>query len=184
MPAEKWSMHLTCSPRETFTQLLLLMGIWHMLPLHLLLCCYSGTYCCSHIICFWSASNICQKPKDTCRIFCSEMEANTFSSPWKTHPCTRITKYHSPCYHEQILLGRPLVSDWTGIKALLTAAFPLILVASEWGPIKDIGMSSNSLWWITKAFPSSCHHSHALASESGDQPRENKKGERWKSTGW
>lgn len=73
---------------------------------------------------------------------------------------------------------------WTGIKALLTGAFPLILMASEWGPIKDTGRSSNSLWWITKAFPSSCHCSSAVLSDSGDQPVEKKKGKKWKSTGW
>lgn len=127
-----------------------------------LLC--SGTYCCSHIICFWSAFNICQKPKGACKVFCSGMEANTFSSSWKMCPCTRVIKYHTPWS----FLGDLWYQIWTGIKALLTGAFSLILMASEWGPIKDTGISSNSLWWITKAFPSGCHRSRAVLSHSGD----------------
>lgn len=125
VPEEKWSMHLSCSPRESSTQLLLLMGVWHMFLLHLLLCCCSGTYCCTHIICFWSAFNICQKPRDTCKIFCSGMEANTFCSPWKMCPCTRIIKYHTPCHHKQIFLGRPLVSDLDWHQGLVNWSFSI-----------------------------------------------------------
>lgn len=104
---------------------------------------------------------------------------------------------HEKCAHAQelsrtilhVIISRSFLGDlwyqiWTGIKALLTGAFPLILMASEWGPIKGTGISSNSLWWITKAFPSGCHHSHAVLPESGDQPTEKKKGKRWKSTVW
>lgn len=42
---------------------------------------------------------------------------------------------------------------WTGIKALLTEFFLFILIASEWGPIRETGICSNGLWWIIKAFP-------------------------------
>lgn len=78
-----------------------------------------------HIICFWLAFNICQKTKDPCKIFCSGMEANTFSSPWKMCPCTRIIKYHTPCYHKQILLGRPLVSDLDWYQGLVNWSFSI-----------------------------------------------------------
>lgn len=101
--------------------------------------------------------------------------------------CARAQELSSTILH--VTISRSFLRDlwyqiWTGIKALLTGAFPLILMASEWGPIKDPGRSSNSLWWITKAFPSSFHCSSAVLSDSGDQPVEKKKGKKWKSTGW
>lgn len=153
MSEEKWSMPLTCSPRVSSRQLLLLMGIWHMLLLHLLLCCCSGTTSSA----FDQLSTSAKKPRTHARFFVVEWKRIHFLP-------------HEKCAHAQELsstillftISRSSLGDlwyqiWTGIKALLTGAFPLILMASEWGPIKDTGISSNSLWWITKAFPSVCH---------------------------
>lgn len=122
MPEEKWSVHLACSPREPSMRLLLLMGIWHMLLLHLLLCCCSGTYCCSHIICSWSVFDICQNPRTHASFTVVEWKQIHFLPCEKMCPCTRIIEYCTLCHHKQIL-GRTLKSDLDWHQGLIDWSF-------------------------------------------------------------
>lgn len=178
-------MHLACRPGEPSVRLLLLMGIWHMLLLHLLLCCCSGTDCCSHIICSWSVFNICQKPKDTCKLFCSGMEANAFSFTWKMCRCTRIIKCHTLCYHKKILLGRILKSDLDWHRGLVNWGFS---IDPDGFSMRPRQRNWHSFKWslmnnkgISKA-AATAHVQSCLSQDSsftGDKPMEKKKDKKW-----